>query len=103
MALQVNLQTRLTGHVLRLIWHIFISLKRKYGSKLFDETYIIGIEDTDLSWRIKQDHIKAACIDYRIGDIIGGTRDPYNLIRKFRGLVNNCYLNFKIERGELEL
>ena len=83
---------------------IFLSaLVWKYGSKLFDETYINGTEDIDLSWRIKQDRIEAACIDYRIGDIIGGTIGPYNLMRRFRGLVNDCYLNFKIKRGELEL
>ena len=79
------------------------ALVRKYGSKLFDETYITGTEDIDLSWRIKQDRIEAACIDYRIGDIIGGTIGPYNLMRRLRGLVNDCYLNFKIEKGELEL
>ena len=75
----------------------------KYGSKLFDETYINGTEDIDLSWKIKLDRTETACIDYRIGDIIGGTIGPYNPMRRLGGLVNDCYLNFKIERGELEL
>ena len=79
------------------------ALIKKYGWKLFDETYINGAEDIDLSWRIKQDRIEEECIDYRIGDIIGGTIGPYNLTRRLRGMVNDCYLNLKIEIGELKL
>ncbi len=79
------------------------TLIKKYGSRLFDETYVNGTEDIDLSWRIKQDGIESKCIDYQIDGIIGGTIGTYNLTRRVRGLVNDCYLNLKIERGEFKL
>ncbi|MGC8618584.1 MAG: hypothetical protein ACP5UZ_07640, partial [Thermoplasmata archaeon] len=79
------------------------ALVRKYWSKMFDETYINGAEDIDLSWRIKQDGIEMKCVDYRVGDIIGGTIGPYNFKRRAQGIVNDCYLNLKVDRGELKL
>jgi len=78
------------------------ALIKKYGGTLYDETYINGTEDIDLSWRVVQDHIKVSCIDYNIGDIVGGTIGPYNILRRLKGLLNIIYLNLKIETEELK-
>ena len=72
-------------------------LVRKYISVMFDEVYINGSEDIDLSWKFKVDHIVERCVKYNIGDYIGGTIGSYNTTRRLRGLLNDTYLNLKIE------
>ena len=69
--------------------------------RLFDENYINGSEDIDLAWKIAHEKIKIGFVDYRIKDIIGGTIGPYEIKRKLQGIVNECYMNYKIEKGEL--
>lgn len=77
-------------------------IKKLHGA-LFDEIFINGAEDIHLSWKLKELNIKFEKVDFDISDIIGGTIGPYNQIRKTRDLVNMCYLNSKIENGELKL
>ena len=79
------------------------SFVRAHLEGIFDETYINGAEDIDLSWRLIHSDATYGFINYRIKDIIGGTIGPYSSSRKMRGLVNDCYLNHKIEKGELKL
>lgn len=80
-----------------------IGLIKKYETAVFDEVYINGAEDIDQSWRFVQANIVERCIKYDIGDHIGSTLGPYNTIRRLRGILNDTYLNFKIEGGELSL
>jgi len=61
---------------------------------IFDETYINGREDVDLSLRISLGGEKYAVIDYRIGDYIGSTIG-INSNRWIRDVANLCYFNFK--------
>ena len=68
---------------------------------MYDEVYLNGTEDIDQSWRFKQDHIIERCVQYKIGDYIGGTIGTYGTKRRLQGLINDCYLNSKIEAGEL--
>ena len=80
-----------------------IGLIRKYNGVMLDETYVNGTEDLDQSWRFAQDNIGVKCVQYNIGDYIGGTIGNYNTLRRLRGLINDSYLNLKIELGELKL
>ncbi len=65
---------------------------------LFDETYINGTEDIDLSLQTCINSLKITRIDYSIGDLIGQTIGPYNSIRRLKGLINDCYFNFKFSQ-----
>ena len=80
-----------------------IGLVKKYNGIMFDETYVNGTEDLDQSWRFVQDNIVERCVQYDIGDYIGGTIGKYNTLRRLRGLLNDSYLNLKIDLGELKL
>ena len=77
------------------------SLIKKFKCIIFDENYICGAEDIDLAWRLRQNEIKERYVDFEVGDIIGGTIGPYNIVRRTRELANACYLNSKITSGEL--
>ena len=74
-----------------------------FNGNIFDESYINGTEDIDLAWRIRQLSIVTEFIDFNIDDIIGGTLGSYNFTRRLRGLANDCYMNFKVEKGELKV
>jgi hypothetical protein len=71
--------------------------------QLFDENYINGSEDIDLAWSIAQKKINFGFINYRIKDIKGGTIGPYDIKRKLQGIINECYMNYKIEKSELTI
>ena len=79
-----------------------IALVRKYNGAMYDEVYLNGTEDIDQSWKFMQVQIRKRCLHYNIGDIIGGTIGTYNVTRRLRGLLNDCYLNSKIDSGELK-
>ena len=70
---------------------------------IFDVVYINGAEDIDLCWRLKQMNTNVVFIDYKIGDIMGGTIGLYDSLRKTRDIINVCYLNSKIRSGKLSL
>lgn len=83
----------------------FTVLSRKYAESqksVFDETFINGGEDTDLSLRIFEDQNRIGFIDYRIGDSIGSSLGS-GWSRSIRNVVNEVYLSYKIERGLLKL
>ena len=79
-----------------------IGLVKKYSGVMFDENYVNGTEDLDQSLRFVQENIDVKCVQYDIGDYVGGTIGPYNTIRRLRGLINDTYFNLKIELGELK-
>ena len=83
----------------------FSIISRKFAErqeKLFDDTFINGAEDTDLSLRIYEDYKKIGYIDYKIGDKIG-TSLGAGWPRIIRNTVNEIYLSYKIENGLLKL
>ena len=62
--------------------------------EVFNETYQNGVEDWELS--IELSKFERTIIDYKIGDIIGGTLGN-DLKREIRDLVNNVYFNERIQ------
>jgi len=78
-------------------------LIKKMNGIFFDETFINGAEDIDIALLLRQKGTKIEYVDYKIGDIIGGTIGPYDIVRRTRDLVNACYLNTKIMKDYLQL
>lgn len=74
-----------------------IFLREKNGD-LFDETYINGGEDVDLSLEVAFCGCDVRFIRYEIGDIVGGTLGR-GKIRKLRDVAGYTYLNNKIKNG----
>jgi len=70
---------------------------KKIGNNPFDETYINGMEDIDLSLIINYNY-KFSFINYKIGDYIGmslGNESVGGLPRAIRDVVNLAYFNKK--------
>ena len=67
----------------------------KRSWKLFDETYINGIEDADLSLSIRKDKIDFGFMNFRIGDMIGSSLGGYSDNRLTRDFINLVYFNSK--------
>ena len=62
--------------------------------KIFDETFINGAEDTDLSLKLSLNPNKITIIDYKIGDYIGSTRG-LGITTSLRSIAGETYLNYK--------
>lgn len=77
---------------------------RRRDGILYDETYINACEDSDLSIDIAaaetSGELTTATIDYRIGDIVGGSLGV-DASRSLRNLAGETYLNQKIRTGRL--
>lgn len=58
--------------------------------RLYDETFVNAHEDTDLSIRMFHDKSKIATINYKIGDLIGGSLG-YNYLRQLRTIAGDIY------------
>ena len=71
------------------------SFLEKRSWKLFDETYINGIEDADLSLSIRKDKIDFGFTNFRIGDLIGSSLGGYSDNRLMRDFINLVYFNSK--------
>ena len=69
---------------------------------IFDETYINGVEDWDISIIFKCKPFKFTSIDYSIGDFIGETLGN-SLVRSLRDVGNLLYFSNKIGSGQLKL
>lgn len=67
------------------------------NGKLFDETYINGIEDVDLSLKAKE---YISFIDFSIGTKGGGSLGK-DMSRKLRDIANLAYFNYKIAMGDI--
>jgi len=76
----------------------FLILSRKFVEQamgnIFDETYVNGGEDVDLSLRISFAREKIAFINYKIGDYMGSTLGLSNQ-RWIRDIAGHCYFDFK--------
>lgn len=75
----------------------------KFLGDLFDENYINGYEDLDLSIRLNKLTMKKAFINYRIGDLRGMSLGKFTSDRTYRSLVNISYFNYKILNGMLSI
>lgn len=67
----------------------------KMGGMIYDETFINGAEDIDLSFRIKNGGLKISKINYKIGDFIGSSLNRGGT-RPFREVCNHLYLGKKM-------
>jgi len=74
---------------------------RKRQGCAFDETYINGAEDTDLSLELHFNN-RVSLIQYKIGALRGSTLGM-NEIRRYKEIPSNAYLNYKLERKELQI
>ena len=61
---------------------------------LFDETFINGGEDNELSIRLSKNMEQIKTINYIIGDYVGSSLGKKNKSRWYRDVLNQVYLNF---------
>lgn len=75
-------------------------LIRTLNGTVFDETFISGAEDLDLSLRLRNSsEFVSAEIDYKIGSFVGkGGFGNYTIGRRLRTLTSISLLNEKLER-----
>lgn len=75
---------------------------RTMNGNIFDETYINGYEDVDLSISLLTDDSKSTHVNYKIGDMSGSSlgRDKSRFLRDISNL---AYFNHKIRSGKLIL
>lgn len=62
---------------------------------MFDEHYINGVEDHELSFRLFDEGKRFSIINYRIGDVVGGTLG-LSPERALRDIANLAYFNEKL-------
>ncbi|MGC8516235.1 MAG: hypothetical protein ACP5OC_08925, partial [Thermoplasmata archaeon] len=77
-------------------------LAKLRGGEIFDEFYINGWDDLDLSLRISLGGLNYTIIDFKIGDLVGSTLSPTkeeNWNRLLRDIANKVYLDYKISNG----
>jgi hypothetical protein len=67
---------------------------------VFDELYINGVEDWELSYRICYDRKNFDFIEYRIGDLIGSSVGEYWGIRNLREVANMVYFDNKMSQTD---
>ena len=72
---------------------------RNLAGPLFDETFINGIEDIDLYFRISRNKIKTADINYRIENLIGKSLGS-GIKRSIKEICNETYFNQKTFKNE---
>ena len=70
--------------------------------KLFDETYINGVEDIDLSYQLNSDPKNYAFVDFKISEKVGASLGR-NEARELRDIANLSYLNKKLREGTLRI
>jgi hypothetical protein len=74
---------------------------RTLGGNIFDEVYVNAAEDTDLSIRANTDY-KSKELNFQIG-AFKGKAFGMSMLRRYREIPSNAYLNFKIETGMLKI
>ncbi|MCL5677799.1 MAG: hypothetical protein M1442_00820 [Candidatus Thermoplasmatota archaeon] len=75
---------------------------KEKGGNIFDETYVNGEEDSDLSITLTRNKEDYAFVKYRIGDFIGST-SGIGFDRYLRSVATISYFSYKIEKGLLLL
>ena len=76
----------------------FISI---LSGQIFDETYINGVEDWDLSLCLVKDR-RSAIIPYQVGEQVGATLGT-ELDRYLRDVSNVAYFNWKVNAGKIPI
>lgn len=80
---------------------IFSANLIRKNKKLFDETYINNVEDTDLCMHFSKD--RTAFVDYRLGDYIGSSLgSAKNKVKDARIVANLIYFDYKAKRKLIE-
>ena len=69
---------------------------RDLNGEIFNETYLNGVEDWELSLQICGDSQNYDFIDYKIGDLVGGTIGDYIESRQLRDIANMIYFDSRI-------
>ncbi|MCL5873788.1 MAG: hypothetical protein M1161_00380 [Candidatus Thermoplasmatota archaeon] len=69
---------------------------KSVNGEVFDEAYINGVEDWELSLHICNERNSIDFIEYRIGDLIGSTVGDYWGVRNLREVANMVYFDDKI-------
>lgn len=64
------------------------------GSSLYDDTFIISAEDSDLSLRVSIERVRTSTIKYKIGDLIESTLGT-GVQRELRDIACIAYFNWK--------
>jgi GT2 family glycosyltransferase len=72
----------------------------RIGGKLFDETYVHGGEDVDLSLEVARSG-RYTFINFSIGDFLGSSLGR-NINRKLRDISGYIYLNYKLNNGDFK-
>ena len=62
-------------------------------AKIFNETYINGGEDWELSFKMTRNRSDYTFVNYKIGDLIGGTLGEYDKVRQLRDICNIVYFD----------
>jgi len=83
--------TFLTSGISNIISYYYA---KRFNGRIFDETYINGMEDIDLHFSAYLTREPKATINFRLGAIIGGTLGR-DLSRNARGIANLIYFNYK--------
>ncbi len=103
-------RTFITKHLFNVVQEIiltedFMILSSRFVADhdglIFDETYINGEEDSDISIRLNKNG-RHTFINYRLGDYVGGTLGT-GINRRFRSVATTSYFSYKIENGLLDL
>lgn len=71
------------------------------GGVIFDETYVNGGEDVDLSLEVANKG-RYSFINYSIGDLLGSSLGR-GINRKIRDISGYIYLNYKLRNGDIKL
>ena len=67
---------------------------RRVSGKVYDDTFLTGLEDIDLSIRAAKEGIVYSFINYQIGDRVGLSSSS-GIIRYLKNMANYAYLNAK--------
>ncbi|MHB1830561.1 MAG: hypothetical protein ACYCO0_04165, partial [Candidatus Micrarchaeaceae archaeon] len=74
-------------------------IRKNYG-KIFDETFISGFEDFDLSLKLSLDKINYSILNFRIDSLGAGTLGKGKQ-RYCRDIANHIYFSYKVEKHPL--
>ena len=75
-------------------------VRKSYG-RLFDETYINGVEDVDLFLQFAHSNSHYSFVNFKIGTMTGASLGGWNIARRFRNIANEAYLNYKVRNRML--
>ena len=74
---------------------------RKSRGRLFDETYINGVEDVDLFYQFAHSNSRHSFVNFEISSTAGASLGSWNINRRLRNIANEVYLNYKLRNHML--